>query len=87
MIGEKQVQEYVKRVWVDVTAFAILPQQRSGYTGRIHKEGERWKLDAASKFKKKESSLFPNKELKSENKLLQEFFWKMFWWFLKVGFS
>ena len=22
---QKQVQEYVKRVWVDVTAFAILP--------------------------------------------------------------
>ena len=65
MIGKKQVQEYVKRVWVDVTDFAI-------YTGRIHKEGERWKLDAASKFKKKESSLFPNKELKSENKLFQE---------------
>jgi len=35
--------------------------------------GEGWKLDAASKFKKKESSLFSNKELKSENKLFQEF--------------
>ena len=36
----------------------------SGYTGRIHKERERWKLDATSLLKKREISLFQIKNLK-----------------------